>query len=1013
MKTYNTILLIIAFFWISNLTQAQVVIKNDSIFKTADQMLLANELFESGEPFAEALGYNLDDLDPMVLNTPDSISYTTGIENYEYSRYLLGTVISRSGIGLHMMWSPMVTQMAAMEPEGFDGTFTGGMVNGFNEDDELMMMIGHFGMLANQMAPANPWPQFAEFENGNMHLPQTVAPNFQMDFSTLRWDRNKMDKTLNLAAMGQTMLKQYFWAKDMLGAFHDGEDNTIEADGTNSPDFSDSPYFDASNNIYYGGNNLDGFIGQVLTAESVNKAMFTINSLAYDGTSLGMVDPMTYDPANGIKYFPHRISVTETMVNGMLPPKADELNVTDASSHLFDQLSFLWATLSFQNMMNPSINDASHYAYHEVFDGDPFPAPMSVTGMPGPFDLMMGTSKIFLMNTLAMHFDVTEGTFVDVSGLNTSGEVVQENTISAENAGYILVVLAKAVEEFATMPLANMTTDALVAQTNFILNNLKDDNGGFYNNFTIGTGASDSPKTLTAQASIIRGLYAAYISTGDNTYLQAANDTYNFLINNFYVSPLQAFKTEINSNIANYTPFDLAVISGALREASIVGNQADAAAILTRVSKSVNNKMLLAEAEQSGETGNDSDGDGIPYISGGTLPFVFAAEASFDLTTYQQQVDVQQGWSIISSYVDPFSPALESLLGENNNAVSIMISKQGIYWPSQNINLIGNWNSYEGYKVKAAENVSISFDGLLANNSVNLPAGVSYLPVLSQNPVDNSVLADLGTNLRFAFNIQDGTIYWPEGGIFTLAVLEPGKGYLVIMNSTATAVFPQNSLKTGAKNQKVSFAYNTPWNDVSKTGEIHLISIDKAALLDFQYGDVIGAFNADGQNVGVAEVTGTSDNLLMVVYGDDISTSEIDGLAEGENIVFKVFHSTENTTTNLQVSFDLNLNNGNFIPNGTSRITNLKSETLGIAGVEGFSFNVYPNPSNGKFNVAVSGSENPVQINITNAQGQTVFSTPSKGDATTSIDLSGLSKGVYFIHLNSTNGVKVKKILIN
>lgn len=625
-------LLMFAFVWLSNTANSQVVIHNDSTFNTAHQMLLANELFESGEPFAEALGYNLDDLDPMVLNAPDSISYTTGIENYEYSRYLLGTVISRSGIGLHIMWSPMIMQMAALEPSGFDGTFTGGMVNGFNEDDELMKMIGHFSMLANQMAPANPWPQFAEFETGNMHLPQTVAPDFQMDFSTLRWDRNKMDKTLNPAAMGQTMLKQYFWAKDMLGSFHDSDDNNIEADGTNSPDSINSPNFDPFNNIYYGGNSLDGFIGQVLTAESVNKTLFLINSLAYDGNALGMVDPMTYDPANGIQYFPHRIAITEAMVNDMLPPKVSELMVTDASSHLFDQLSLLWATLSFKNMMDPAINDPEHYAYHEVFDGDPFPAPMSVTGMPGPFDLMMGSSKVVLLNTLAMHFNATEGTFIDVAGLDASGEVTQENTISADNAGYILVVLAKAVEEFASTPLEQMANAAILSQVNFIKNNLKDANGGYYNSYILGTGASTSSKSLESQAAIVRGLYAAYASTGNVEILQDANDAYNYLINNFYVPSLMAFKTELNNTIANYTPYNMALLSGALREASLIGNQPDAAILLTRVSKTINNQMLLAEAEQSGESGNDSDGDGIPYIAGGNLPFVFAAEGSLNLT---------------------------------------------------------------------------------------------------------------------------------------------------------------------------------------------------------------------------------------------------------------------------------------------------------------------------------------------------------------------------------------------
>jgi hypothetical protein len=595
-------------------------------------MLLANELNNSGEPFAEALGYNLDDLDPMVLDSPDSTSYTLGIENYEYSRYLLQALGAQSGLGLHIMWSPMVEQMAAMEPPGFDGTYTGGMTNGFNQDDELMKMVGHFSMLSNQMAPANPFPQFADFESGNMYLPQTVADNFQMDFSSTRWDREKMNKTLNLAAMGQSLLKQYLWAQDMLGAFHDSQDNTIEADGIITPDSANSPNFDPFNDVYYGGNYLDGFMGQVLTAQSVNKTMFLLTQLAYDGNSLGMVDPVTYDPANGIQYFPHSITITESSMGDMLPPMLDTLIVTDASSHLFDQLSFLWATASFNNMMNPMLNDPQHLAYHSVFDGDYFPAPMSETGMMGPFDMMMGASKVIFLNTLAMHYNENTGTFVDISGLDGSGQVVQENTISAESAGYLLVVLAKFIEEFSSTPLEPMAINALNAQTDFIIENMKDPLGGYNNSYTIGIGGSTAPQTLSAQAAIIRGLYAAYVSTNNTVLLQEANDAYNYMINAFYVPYLMVFRTEENNNSALYTPFNLAILSGAMREAALIGNQADAAAIYTWVFKTVYNEMILSEAEESGETGNDSDGDGIPYIAGGTLPFVFAAEGTLDFT---------------------------------------------------------------------------------------------------------------------------------------------------------------------------------------------------------------------------------------------------------------------------------------------------------------------------------------------------------------------------------------------
>ncbi len=620
-----------AFLGLAHQSTAQLVVENDSVYNTTSQMLLANELFESGEPFAEALGYNLDLLDPAVLNATDSISYTLGIENYEYSRYLLNTLTGRSGLGLHMMWSPIVKMNASMQPASFDGMFTGGMVNGYKEDDMLMMMIGNFGMNANQTPPMNAFPQFADFSAGNNNLPQTVAPNFNMDFGTTRWDRSLMDKTLNLGAMGQSMWKQYYWAQDMLGAFHDGNDNGINATGTNSPDSLGSPNFDPNNDIYYGGNNLDGYIGQVLTAVSINKTNFLINNLAYDGTNLGMVNPATYDPANGIQYFPTKVGLTESIVLAGLPPQASNFTVIDATSQLFDQLSFLLATVSFKNMMEPANVNADHFAYKEVFDGYPFPADMAATGTPGPYDLMKGTSKVLFLNTMAMHFNGAEGTFVDEASLDGSGQAVLGNTISAENASYIILALSKVSAEFNGTPLQVGADNALAAQADFIISQLKDASGGYYNNFTIGTGGDASAKTLGANSAIVRGLYAAYAATGNATYLTEADNAYNYLINNFYSPVEMVFKTTLGNNTATYTPWNLALLSGALREANLVGNHVEAPSIYTRVFKKIYNGMILSEAEASGESGADSDGDGVPYIAGGTKPFVFAERGVYTL----------------------------------------------------------------------------------------------------------------------------------------------------------------------------------------------------------------------------------------------------------------------------------------------------------------------------------------------------------------------------------------------
>jgi len=693
-----TFLLITTLVSIGYSLQAQIVITNDNVFKTADQMLLANELFESGEPWAEDLGYNLDDLDPMVPGVPDQFSYNTGIESYEYSRYLLNTLNGRSGLGLHMMWSPLIMANAAMQPASFDGQFTGGTANGFKEDDMLMMMIGSFGANANFIPFANPFPQFADFIEGNINLPQTVQAGFGHDFASTRWNRSLMTKTLNLGAMGQSASKQYLWAQDMLSAFHDSADNGIDADGTNSPDLPNSPMLDPNNDIFYGGNNTDGFIGQILTAESINKTKFILTQLAYDGTNLGMVDPATYNPTNGIKYFPTKIAVTETSVAAGLAPKWDTFTVTDPMSKIFDQWSYLLATTSYMDMMDPNnTSDSAHLAYKEVFDGFPFPASMQETGTPGPYDLMKGASKVIFLNMMAMHYNTTENTFIDGAMLNGAGMPMMDMMVKSLNAGYVIVALKSFIPQFTGTALETMATNAVTAQADYIIANLKDSNGGFYNMYTIGTGADTTmPKTLTSNAAIVRGLYAAYDVTGNATYLTEANAGYNYLIANFYNTTHQVFLTELGNTTATYTPKNLGVLAGVLREANLVGGQTNAKTIYQDIFETIYNKTILREAEATGETGGDSDGDGVPYIQGGTKPFVFAAEAIFDTTASVSDKNI----SAINVYPNPVKDKIRiatnntnitsftifNVLGQNvmhgnliDNKVGVESLKQGVY----------------------------------------------------------------------------------------------------------------------------------------------------------------------------------------------------------------------------------------------------------------------------------------------------------------------------------------------
>lgn len=90
-------------------------------------------------------------------------------------------------------------------------------------------------------------------------------------------------------------------------------------------------------------------------------------------------------------------------------------------------------------------------------------------------------------------------------------------------------------------------------------------------------------------------------------------------------------------------------------------------------------------------------------------------------------------------------------------------------------------------------------------------------------------------------------------------------------------------------------------------------------------------------------------------------------------------------------------NDGNGVDSGQVRIFDI-SNVLGINGSSALNFSVYPSPTSGILNIKSNGSI--IQLNVFNQMGQMVMSTKNLN----SIDLSGLSAGLYFIKLIDENG---------
>jgi hypothetical protein len=85
-----------------------------------------------------------------------------------------------------------------------------------------------------------------------------------------------------------------------------------------------------------------------------------------------------------------------------------------------------------------------------------------------------------------------------------------------------------------------------------------------------------------------------------------------------------------------------------------------------------------------------------------------------------------------------------------------------------------------------------------------------------------------------------------------------------------------------------------------------------------------------------------------------------------------------------------------------------KLEDISIAN----GLTIYPNPSNGLFNLLSEATLEKLDITVINPLGQTVIQESIKNAKQTTVDLSTLSKGIYYLKANTDNGTQLFKLIL-
>ncbi len=387
-----------------------------------------------------------------------------------------------------------------------------------------------------------------------------------------------------------------------------------------------------------------------------------------------------------------------------------------------------------------------------------------------------------------------------------------------------------------------------------------------------------------------------------------------------------------------------------------------------------------------------------------------------ELNIYNEQfVEIPEGWSGFSSYIDPISPLVTHTMSPIVDDLVVMQTLTKMYFPGQGINTIGLWNTHYGFKIKVGSDVVLPINGCPEEDTqISLGPTWNIFPVLSECNVQVAgFLEPVIDNIIVVKEIGGNNIFWPEMNITTLQTLLPGKAYIAAVSQNSSVSFPEcpGNLKSGDYNSK-GVKNLTHWNDPALTASNHNIAIRAAALQKIEIGDFIGAFTQEGYCAGLTQITDVYKNQAVTIFGDDNTTPEKDGFMQDEYISFKLYRPAEDKDYNLMVKYDqsISANNGGFVDNGLSAINEILFDPTNISGITQNEINIFPNPSTGIIKIVAPDVSIRCHVNIYGTTGNQVFNADIEGN--TKINLSGLPKGIYIIKYDTNGFIRYQKLIL-
>ena len=167
-----------------------------------------------------------------------------------------------------------------------------------------------------------------------------------------------------------------------------------------------------------------------------------------------------------------------------------------------------------------------------------------------------------------------------------------------------------------------------------------------------------------------------------------------------------------------------------------------------------------------------------------------------DLYSETQLVGLREGWGLMSTYIDPVEPSIDSVFSPvSSNLILLKDGNGNVYWPYYELNIIGDHIVGKGYQYNMIQQDSVLIIGipvLPESTIINLPLDWSIIGyVRNAEALLDVMMMPINTDISIMKD-DDGSAFWPSYNLNMIGMMKPGKGYFIKMYNPVIFSYPAN-----------------------------------------------------------------------------------------------------------------------------------------------------------------------------------------------------------------------------